>query len=434
MFPRPQLTIYSLLVVSVVYTASKMAQTATSVNFAAAVACMVMLPLPVVAYWVYILLFSRFAWLTSKHSTAALYRADSSDNVAHPTRPDHARTEGTHPAPKATLALLGAPEENPTLVIRSIMPGEEEFDAYTKDGSSSDDDSPQPLPAFRTGGAFAGIAQRPLRPANASKPSYNPGRPLGEAGGENDDNLFYLSLSQDGISTTQGAVPGSTSASSSDIFTRKQTWIDDRAGSSISRLQASTSFLNRFGFLVDDLVGCGDTLQLSRVRIFVLGVYLFSFVQRCLTAVTFGAFHMATVSTIQLALLLTLHAAFILYLLVVRPYTSLLLSIADVLAYSCELAILVAATILLQRPGSAQLENMLVACYYVAIALIIIPEGLQVILMGWQWAKGCYAHRCNGSAQHSDPDGQITANSLSAEEAAVNAAAIGALRLSSKVD
>jgi hypothetical protein len=165
------------------------------------------------------------------------------------------------------------------------------------------------------------------------------------------------------------------------------------------KLKHTLTFLERFGCLFDDLVGCNETLQLSRVRLSVLSVYLWSFLQRCTTAAAFGAFHMQTISALQLGMLVTLHASYVTYLVVVQPYTAQLMLISDLLAYGCELAILVGAVVLLQQPQSQALHTMFVVCYFAALLLMVIPDGFILLWRCWQWTSRRLALRRHARAK-----------------------------------
>ena len=100
-----------------------------------------------------------------------------------------------------------------------------------------------------------------------------------------EDELAMQSSASHALDSSGGALP----------IKRQQTWMGDRPGGDISLANAmqfpSAQFVTHFGFLVDDLVGEGSEVVLSRVRLSILCVYLANFVQRCATAVVFGLFN-----------------------------------------------------------------------------------------------------------------------------------------------
>lgn len=128
-FPRPNLLLYTVLVLPALYTASKLyAQSGTS---SASIFCMVVLPLPVIMVWVYVLFSGSFRQQVQR-SRSAILQAYS----------PQLGTKGSSTACKpaaATLALLGDAGDNPTLIIRDRKPGEEEFDRFAMAGESSED-------------------------------------------------------------------------------------------------------------------------------------------------------------------------------------------------------------------------------------------------------------------------------------------------------
>lgn len=149
----------------------------------------------------------------------------------------------------------------------------------------------------------------------------------------------------------------------------------------------AVQFFSRYGYMIDDLVGESEADTVPRVRYLYLTFYLISMLQRCLSALLFGLFHFHSVSIVQIAFLLALHVAFTMYLFVVRPYTSRLLWVSDLLAYMCELLILVAASLLLRNPSSKTLPTVLITCYFVDVAIMIVPELLGLVSLCWGWFK-----------------------------------------------
>jgi hypothetical protein len=158
---------YTLLMVPVIYGAAKLVATADSDSgdTGAGIACIVLLPLPVLAYWAYVLWY----WYTDpidafvKRSTSSILRAyqrpAGAASMAGAARQE-ATTSQQQQRAKATLALLGDLDDNPTLIIRDRRSGEDELDEMFHHGtrSSSDDgeDEHSRVPANRPTASAAG--------------------------------------------------------------------------------------------------------------------------------------------------------------------------------------------------------------------------------------------------------------------------------------
>lgn len=195
-FPKPQLLVYTVLMVPVMYGASKLVadaaqpgSTAGSADASAGIVCIVLLPLPVFAYWFYVL----WSWYadpptsTYKRSKSSIMRAYQHQQTAGELSAGAAggqNQQGSqldshqqHRA-SATLALLGNPDDSPTLIIRNRKSGEEEFDHMcdrsTRTTSDSDEDRHA---ASGAGGTTAGGLARAKSERQASDPGRNPARP-----------------------------------------------------------------------------------------------------------------------------------------------------------------------------------------------------------------------------------------------------------------
>lgn len=133
-FPKPQVVVYTLLMVPVLYGGAKLlaSPTATSSDWSAGIATIVVIPLPVLAFWAYVLI----AW---HRALAAAARGDLTRSKSHLLR---TYGSGTCSDPQqqqqqragATLALLGDAQENPTLIIRDKRPGEDGFEQFANEG------------------------------------------------------------------------------------------------------------------------------------------------------------------------------------------------------------------------------------------------------------------------------------------------------------
>jgi hypothetical protein len=166
------------------------------------------------------------------------------------------------------------------------------------------------------------------------------------------------------------------------------------------------------------------------MRLHILLFYVVSTLQRCSTALLFGLFHFSYLSGLQMGLLMALHALFVAYLLAARPYASWLLLAADLLAYLVELTVLVAAAALQRNPAHvASLGGVLVACYFVDIAVMIVPELLRYGLMAWAWVQ---ARRSASAPAAAQPPQRTASSSAGAFAGPAHAAAIVS-RQSSKV-
>lgn len=196
-FPKPQLLVYTLLVVPVVYGAAKLLAASGDPSSAtgsrdamAALSCIILLPLPLVAFWCYVL----WLWLGHvaaahghKRSRAHIMRtyhkpygsSGAGDAAAVGADTLHAGdpsfTSGAGRRSRATLALLSRPEDNPTLIIRDRRTGEEEYGRGSDGSAGSDDgaDRPPLCPVHGRGSAAPALA--PARQAAASEADQ--GRP-----------------------------------------------------------------------------------------------------------------------------------------------------------------------------------------------------------------------------------------------------------------
>lgn len=203
---------------------------------------------------------------------------------------------------------------------------------------------------------------------------------------------FQLSFSADGSGAPQGSGDGGTQ------FRRQGTWVNEDSGEAGDasaektpeerKQDAARSFLQRHGFLVDDLVGDEPEQAIQRSQWKILLLHVISILQRCLTAIMFGFFHFRYISITQLGMLIALHALFVGYLVVVRPYASFLLLLSDVLAYLCELTVLGVAVVLQNNPGYTQhqqLAHALITCYFFDVAAMVVPELMRYMAMAWAW-------------------------------------------------
>lgn len=227
---------------------------------------------------------------------------------------------------------------------------------------------------------------------------------------------FQLSFSNDGSGQQQSASGGS-------VQLRKQdTWVSEAGAAAATstapdrpstiklqqRHAAATSFLSKHGFMVDDLVGDVHELAVQRSQWSILLLHVISILQRCLTAVMFGLFHASYISVTQLGVLISLHAGFVGYLLLVRPYASWLLLLSDVLAYLCELTVLASAVLLQRDPGYAQhqrLATALVTCYFFDVAAMVVPELMRYAAMAWAWLQARRARQFQQQQQQQQPEG-----------------------------
>jgi hypothetical protein len=139
---------------------------------------MVLLPLPVVVAWVYVLVSSRWCGQDAlQRSQSAIMHAYQSPDTGLATQHNHSNGGGLRASnPKqsaATLALLGDVGDNPTLIIRDRKPGEEEFDRFFLAGESSeelsDDESLPPVKKMQLlHGSNAGVEMQ--QPTAAGRP------------------------------------------------------------------------------------------------------------------------------------------------------------------------------------------------------------------------------------------------------------------------
>lgn len=128
---------HTLLMVPVLYGASKLVASHKT-HSSLGIACIILVPLPVLIYWIYIL------WRFSTDQPEAHNKTSTSRLYLHGE--ESAGT--TLNAKPATLDLLGSGEDNPTLVLREVSPGDNDY--HTMDSASDDElASPGTLPAAR---------------------------------------------------------------------------------------------------------------------------------------------------------------------------------------------------------------------------------------------------------------------------------------------
>jgi len=256
------------------------------------------------------------------------------------------------------------------------------------------------------------------------------------AAGATRDNVggqFQLSFSADGTQQHSSADGGVlrkqdtwvSSAGAEDVGPRASMGAADRAAQ--QHEAAAVKFLSKHGFMVDDLVGDEQAVAVQRSRWHILLLHVVSIVQRCLTAIMFGLYHFSYVSVKQAGLLISFHAAFILYLVAIRPFASWLLLISDVLAYFCELTVLAVAMVLQANPSynkHQQLTHALIACYFFDVAAMIVPEFLRYILMAWAWVQARRL-RQQSAQEHTEPGRPVKTRSKRKQGKASAAAAGG---------
>lgn len=141
-FPKPQVVVYTLLMVPVMYGGAKLLASpqASSADWRAGVATLVLIPLPVLAFWAYVLITWHRALAAAargdfKRSRSSILRTYGSGNALADRRPSNTQRGAT------TLAVLG--DDNPTLIIRDRKAGEEAFENFFQgDDSNSDEGGP----------------------------------------------------------------------------------------------------------------------------------------------------------------------------------------------------------------------------------------------------------------------------------------------------
>jgi hypothetical protein len=285
------------------------------------------------------------------------------------------------------------------------------------------------------------------------------GQPVSSWGGQSGSSpgasgRFQLSFSTDGAGGAQGSANGVQEGKND---TSRLSGTRDAAAvvreSEVVQQQvpevAAAKFLQTHGYMVDDLVGDEPDMAAQRSQWKILLLPVISILQRCLTAVLFGSFHFCYISLTQLGTLIALHASFIGYLLLVRPYASWLLLLSDMLAYLCELTVLAVAVLLQRNPGyilHQQLTHALIACYFFDVAAMVVPELLRYIAMGWAWVQARRAREAQqqqgqtsatvcevagSAATHATHDGVVTVLKQHVDgNGAAKAAAAAALKLS----
>jgi hypothetical protein len=164
-FPKPQVVVYTLLMVPVLYGAAKLLSSplATGADWSAGVAAIILIPMPPLAFWAYVLIswhraLQKAACGDVKRSKSNLLRTYGSGTIGQ------SGSSNTQQRGAATLALLGDPTDNPTLIIRDKQPGEEAFEEQVHHGSdSSEEDGELGRAAGGAAAAAAAAAGRPWK-------------------------------------------------------------------------------------------------------------------------------------------------------------------------------------------------------------------------------------------------------------------------------
>jgi hypothetical protein len=188
--PKVQVLVYSLFMVPVVYGAAKLvaAPGVVPLDKAAGIACLVLVPMPVLAFWVYVLAVWQAALTASvrgelHRSKSALLRtyqqslSGSGDRAAGDAlgRVSAQRSLQQQQRGPATLALLG--DDTPTLIIRDKRSGEEVFE-HTYD-ADEDEGGAAPLAQGARAATNPQSGGRPWRPGAGGSPA--PGSQQGAA-------------------------------------------------------------------------------------------------------------------------------------------------------------------------------------------------------------------------------------------------------------
>lgn len=193
-------------------------------------------------------------------------------------------------------------------------------------------------------------------------------------------------------------------------------WTIWRVGSTAvwpwSSTLSRTAFVYRFGYLLDDLLGDELTGAVQRSTAPVLLFYPLSLLHRYALAWTFGLGHYLTTSGLQLALLLVTQGCFICYVATVRPLALPILQWGEVIALGAELTILAGAAALLRYPGQPSLTRLLVVCYFLDVACLVVPELLRLLVCVVTWWR---RRRLRRAAQ--DTAAAATAAAAAAEAA-----------------
>lgn len=141
--------------------------------------------------------------------------------------------------------------------------------------------------------------------------------------------------------------------------------------------QDARRFFQSFGYLLDDVLGDEEQAALPRVTWSLTSFYTVTFIQRILLALLFGAYAHVQESPAQVVALAALHAMYLFYLTLLQPFTLRIMYIGELLAGGCELVILLCAGALLLRPTDMVAPQIMVACYFVDIAVMILPEVIR---------------------------------------------------------
>ena len=139
----------------------------------------------------------------------------------------------------------------------------------------------------------------------------------------------------------------------------------------------------------------------DRVRLPLLVYYPVMLLDRVALATIFGFFDSAASSELQLALLIAVHGAFMLYVSMLHPLQMWLLQWAEMLSTACEVGILTCALLLLQTPDSSLLPGALTAFYFVDVGLMVLPELIRYGIVAWRTRRKWMC--CNRAAAEAPP-------------------------------
>jgi hypothetical protein len=109
---------------------------------------------------------------------------------------------------------------------------------------------------------------------------------------------------------------------------------------------------------------------------------------KALAALLLAAFSSAKASTLQVALLFSSHAAMLLYLGLARPFTDAAMTAVELLATALELVVFACAALLLRDPARYAPANMVASAAFVAaVALLLLFELKRVLTMALTGAR-----------------------------------------------
>ena len=145
------------------------------------------------------------------------------------------------------------------------------------------------------------------------------------------------------------------------------------------------ALLQKYGPLFDDVIGTSDRRAARHGSVACLLSLFFHFCCRILSALFFGIFDLDEANRLQVRLLFTLHAVYLGYLLLIRPYANRALMLAETVCHFCEWGILSIVLVLSETERSFDLASTCLFIFaYIDIGTLTLYEIVRMAKHVWQ--------------------------------------------------